>query len=175
MALTSKDSVDPVPFFGDHVCNALLTDLYQLTMLRAYVEEGMQEEAVFSLFVRRLPEQRNFLLACGLEDALRYLETLRFDRPVLDYLASLGQFPEHFLRFLETFRFSGDVFAVPEGTPVFANEPLLEVVAPIAEAQVVETLLMNQVHLETLLAEAREKHERGLPDYVEKELREYLK
>lgn len=138
--------------FDNHVSNALLTDLYELTMLRAYVEEGMEGEAVFSLFVRRLPERRNFLLACGLDDALRYLETLKFDRAALDYLASLGSFSDRFLKFLETFRFSGDVYAVPEGTPIFAEEPLLEIVAPIAEAQLVETMVMNHVHLQTLLA-----------------------
>lgn len=135
--------------FGEHLSSALLTDLYELTMLRAYVEEGMEEDAVFSLFVRRLPEHRNFLLACGLDDALRYLETLQFDRAALDYLASQGQFPDSFLQFLEGFRFSGDVYAVPEGTPLFANEPFLEVVAPIAEAQLAESMLMNQIHVQT--------------------------
>lgn len=138
--------------FGNCFSNALLTDLYELTMLRAYFEEGMEEEACFSLFARRLPQHRNFLLACGLDNALRYLETLTFDRPALDYLASRGQFPDRFLRYLETFRFTGDVYAVPEGTPIFANEPLIEVVAPIAEAQLVESTLMNQIHLETVLA-----------------------
>jgi nicotinate phosphoribosyltransferase len=137
---------------GNHFSNALLTDLYQLTMLRAYFEEGMEKEAAFSLFARRLPRWRNFLLPCGLDNALRYLETLSFDRPALDYLASLGQFPDRFLRYLETFRFSGDVYAVPEGTPIFANEPLVEVVAPIPQAQLVESALMNHVHLETALA-----------------------
>jgi nicotinate phosphoribosyltransferase len=146
------DRAGCVRLLGDHVSSALLTDLYELTMLRAYVEEGMQDEAVFSLFVRRLPARRNFLLACGLDDALRYLETLAFDRAALDYLASLDQFSERFLRYLETFRFSGDVYAVPEGTPIFANEPLADVVAPIAEAQLVESLLMNQIHLQTVLA-----------------------
>jgi nicotinate phosphoribosyltransferase len=130
----------------------LLTDLYQLTMLEAYFEEGMQETAVFNLFVRRLPERRNYLLACGLDDALTYLETLRFDEAALAYLAALGRFSERFLRHLERFRFTGDVRAVPEGTPVFAHEPIVEVAAPIAEAQLVETVVMNQIHLQTLLA-----------------------
>jgi nicotinate phosphoribosyltransferase len=106
----------------------------------------------FSLFVRRLPERRNYLLACGLDDVLRYFESLRFTREGLDYLASLGQFTERFLRWLEGFRFTGDVDAVAEGTPVFENEPILEVSAPIAQAQLAETFVMNQVHLQTVLA-----------------------
>lgn len=131
---------------------ALFTDLYELTMLQAYVEENMQEQAVFSLFVRRLPRRRNYLLACGLNEVLEYLEKLRFTRDSIDYLASLGDFSDRFLRWLEGFRFTGDVYAVPEGTPVFQNEPILEVAAPIAEAQLAETFIMNQVHLQTVLA-----------------------
>lgn len=131
---------------------ALFTDLYELTMLQAYLEEGMEDTAVFSLFVRRLPPRRNYLMACGLDDALTALETLQFDAAALSYLQSLGRFSTRFLEFLAQFRFTGDVHAVPEGTPVFASEPILEVVAPIAEAQLVETIVMNQVHLQTLLA-----------------------
>jgi nicotinate phosphoribosyltransferase len=131
---------------------ALLTDLYELTMAQAYLEEGMSEQAVFSLFVRRLPKRRNYLLACGLDDVLAFLETFRFDAPALAYLESLGQFSSEFLRHLEQLRFTGDVYAVPEGTPVFAAEPILEVVAPMAEAQLVETFIMNQVHLQTVVA-----------------------
>jgi nicotinate phosphoribosyltransferase len=130
----------------------LLTDLYQLTMLEAYFAEGMREPAVFSAFVRRLPDRRNYLIACGLDDVLTYFETLRFDRPALNYLESLGRFDDGFLNHLEQFRFTGDVYAVPEGTPVFANEPILEVVAPIGEAQIVESYVLNQLHLQTLLA-----------------------
>lgn len=130
----------------------LLTDLYELTMLQAYFEERMSEMAVFSLFVRRLPERRNYLLACGLDDALAFLEALRFDQAALAYLDSLGRFSNRFLRHLEQFRFTGGVYGVPEGTPVFANEPLVEVEAPIAEAQLVEAVVMNQIHLQTVLA-----------------------
>lgn len=130
---------------------ALFTDLYELTMAQAYLEEGMDEEAVFSLFVRRLPEQRPFLLACGLESVLEYLETLHFSEEDIDYLASLDRFSERFLDWLRQFRFTGNVYALPEGTPVFANEPILEIVAPLPEAQIVETFVMNQVHLQTLL------------------------
>jgi nicotinate phosphoribosyltransferase len=135
-----------------HFSPALVTDLYELTMLQAYFEEQMEATAVFSLFVRRLPRRRNFLLACGLDDVLTFLETLRFDEAALSYLDSLGLFSDPFLRRLEQFRFTGDVHAVPEGTPVFAQEPILEVSAPIAEAQFIEAFVMNQIHLQTLLA-----------------------
>jgi nicotinate phosphoribosyltransferase len=131
---------------------ALFTDLYELTMLQAYFEEDMDATAVFSAFVRHLPAQRRFLLACGLDDVLTFLETLRFDQPALAYLDGLGRFSPRFLRWLETFRFTGDVHAVPEGTPVFASEPLLEIDAPLAEAQLVETFVLNQLHLQTVLA-----------------------
>ncbi len=131
---------------------ALLTDLYQLTMMQAYLEEGLEGEAAFSLFVRRLPRQRNFLLACGLDDALDYLERLRFSEDALRYLSSLRLFSDAFLRRLAELRFTGDVHAVPEGTPIFAGEPVLEVVAPLPVAQLVETAVMNQVHLQIVAA-----------------------
>lgn len=140
------------PAWIDDANAVLLTDLYQLTMLRAYREERMEEEATFSLFARRLPKTRNFLLACGLDDVLAYLESLRFDGEALDHLSTFEQFPDDFLAWLEGFRFTGEVRAVPEGTPVFANEPLLEVSASIAQAQLVETFVMNQIHLQTVLA-----------------------
>jgi nicotinate phosphoribosyltransferase len=131
---------------------ALLTDLYQLTMLQAYWREGLEDRAAFSLFFRRLPEARNFLIACGLDDVLRYLEELRFSSEALDYLSGLGLFREAFLGWLAELRFTGDVYAMPEGTTVFPHEPLLEVEAPIAEAQLVESYLINQLHLQTVLA-----------------------
>lgn len=131
---------------------ALFTDLYELKMVDGYLQEDMHDEAVFSLFVRRLPSCRNFLVACGLEDALRYLETLRFTPAQLDYLASFRLFSDRLLRYLERFRFSGEVCAVPEGTPLFGEEPLLEVIAPLPEAQLVETYLINQLHVQTMAA-----------------------
>ena len=131
---------------------ALFTDLYELSMLQAYFEEGLQDSAVFTLFVRRVPEQRNYLLACGLDTVLEQLERLRFTREDIDYLAGLGRFSTRFLQWLETFRFTGAVRGVREGTPVFANEPILEVRAPLPEAQLVETLIMNQIHLQTVQA-----------------------
>jgi nicotinate phosphoribosyltransferase len=131
---------------------ALFTDLYELTMLQAYLEEGMNQQAVFSLFVRRLPRRRNYLLACGLDTVLAQLERLHVGEHDRRYLASLGKFSPGFIDRLADMRFTGDVYAVPEGTPVFANEPILEVIAPLPEAQWIETLVMNQIHLQTLLA-----------------------
>jgi nicotinate phosphoribosyltransferase len=134
------------------VSQALLTDLYQLTMLQAYWREGLRDEAVFSLYFRRLPEARNYLLACGLSSALDYLESLRFSESEVADLGTLDLFSEAFLDWLRDFRFTGDVYALAEGTPVFPNEPLLEVVAPLPEAQLAESFVMNQIHLQTLLA-----------------------
>ncbi len=132
---------------------ALLTDQYQLTMLQAYFNEELVDEAVFSsLFVRRLPEQRNYLLACGLDDVLRYLERLQFAEEDLAYLAGREEFSPEFVAWLARLRFRGDVFALPEGTPFFPQEPILEVVAPLPVAQLIETFVMNQVHLQTVLA-----------------------
>jgi nicotinate phosphoribosyltransferase len=131
---------------------ALFTDLYELKMLQAYVEEGMTEDAVFSLFIRRLPDSRNFLLACGLETVLDYLENLFFTDEEIGFLGSLGYFSDRFLAWLRDFAFRGDVYAMPEGTPLFPNEPILEVKAPLPEAQLAETFILNQIHMQTLLA-----------------------
>lgn len=131
---------------------ALLTDLYQLSMLQAYFREQRFDEAVFSLHFRRLPRARNYVLACGLDDALAYLETLRFGPEDLAALRALGGFADDFLDWLALLRFRGDVYAVPEGTPVFPEEPLLEVVAPLPQAQLVETALLNLVHFQSVLA-----------------------
>jgi nicotinate phosphoribosyltransferase len=131
--------------------SALYTDLYQLTMLQAYWREGMDETAVFDLFVRRLKD-RNYLLACGLEQALEYLEHLSFSEEAIAYLDEQDQFTDDFLGWLTDFAFTGDVYAVPEGTPVFPDEPIVEVVAPIGEAQLAETFLLNQITVQTTLA-----------------------
>ncbi|MCB1777633.1 MAG: nicotinate phosphoribosyltransferase [Candidatus Competibacteraceae bacterium] len=132
--------------------SALLTDLYQLTMLQTYHAERMQETAVFDLFVRRLPERRSFLLAVGLEQALGYLETLRFTAGELDWLAGCGRFTPQFVASLENFRFTGEVHALPEGTVFFPNEPILRVTAPLSQAQLVESRLINLLHYQTLIA-----------------------
>ena len=131
---------------------ALLTDLYELTMLQSYFDEGMNGLAVFDLFIRRLPPTRNYFVACGLEHALHYLESFAFSEDSIDYLRSINRFSEPFLENLRQFRFTGDVYAVPEGTIVFANEPLIEIIAPLPEAQFVETFVMNQVQLATIAA-----------------------
>jgi nicotinate phosphoribosyltransferase len=132
---------------------ALLTDLYQLTMLQAYWKEGIVDEAVFSLYFRELPAARNFVLACGLDDVLHYLETLHFEARALEDLQRLdGSFCDGFLAWLSELRFRGVVRAVAEGVPVFPDVPLLEVIAPIAEAQLVESFVMNQVHVQSVLA-----------------------
>ena len=131
--------------------SALYTDLYQLTMLQAYWTEDMDEPAVFDLFVRRLRD-RNYLLACGLEQVLEFLEALSFSEEGIEYLAEQDQFEDAFLDWLADFEFTGDVYAVPEGTPVFPDEPIVEVVAPIGEAQLVETFLLNQITFQTTIA-----------------------
>lgn len=148
---SSPEPQEKIAWVGDDNV-ALLTDLYQLTMLQAYFNEGMNDEAVFSLFVRRLHPRRNFLVACGIDEVLRQLEHFHFSEDALAYLASLGMFSARFLEHLRGFRFTGDVYAVPEGTPMFEQEPMLEVVAPLPQAQLLETFVMNQVHLQTLAA-----------------------
>ena len=131
---------------------ALFTDLYELTMAASYFGEGMHGAATFSLFSRKLPRSRSFLVAAGLEDVLEYLRTVRFSDEAIDYLRSLRRFQEPFLDFLRTVRFTGDVRAVPEGTVIFPDEPLVEVTAPILEAQLVETAVINFCHFQTVLA-----------------------
>jgi nicotinate phosphoribosyltransferase len=131
---------------------ALFSDLYELTMAEAYLAHGMTGEATFSLFFRKLPPSRNFLIPCGIDDLLERIETLRFSGSDIAYLRSLGLFSDGFLGWLARFRFTGTVEAVDEGIPLFPNEPILEVTAPIAEAQILETLVINQIQLQTVLA-----------------------
>jgi nicotinate phosphoribosyltransferase len=131
---------------------ALLTDLYELTMAAAFLREGRNATATFSLFVRRLPPERGFLVAAGLEDALEYLSGLRFSADALAFLRALGRFEPEFLDYLAALRFTGDVRAVREGTVVFGDEPLLEVTGPLIEAQLVETAVIHFCHLQTVQA-----------------------
>lgn len=131
---------------------ALLTDLYELTMAASYHGRGMNEEATFDLFVRSLPERRNFLIACGVETALDYLTSVRFDEVAIEHLGSLDMFPEAFLDYLHRFRFTGEVHAVEEGEAVFGSEPLLRITAPLIEGQLVETFLLNCVIFQTMIA-----------------------
>jgi len=131
---------------------ALLTDLYQLTMVTAYHALGMERTAVFEFFVRRLPARRGFLVAAGLEQVLDYVEALHFAAADLSWLESTGRFRPEALRRLAQMRFTGDVHAMPEGSVFFANEPLLRVVAPLPEAQLVESRLINLLNLQSLIA-----------------------
>jgi len=144
----------PVPDALDRraVPSALVTDLYELTMAAAYQAGGVAHEATFELFVRSLPDERRFLVAAGLDDALAGLESWRYDEGDVAYLAGLGTFPHAFLGHLADLRFTGDVWAVPEGEVVFAGEPLVRVTAPLVEAQVVETWLLNRIASQTMLA-----------------------
>ncbi len=131
---------------------ALLTDLYQLTMAQAYFGAGMHAPATFELFTRRLPRVRRVLLAGGLQQVVEYLEQLAFTSAEIDFLAGLGLFTPDFLDHLARLRFTGSVHALPEGTPFFADEPVLRVTAPILEAQLVESRVLNLVHFQTLVA-----------------------
>ncbi|MDD5300414.1 MAG: nicotinate phosphoribosyltransferase [Gallionella sp.] len=144
--------------------SALLTDLYQLTMLQGYYDSGMEETAVFEFFVRKLRPGRGFLMAAGLEQALEFLEGLHFSSEELAWLASTGRFNNGFLAQLETLRFSGEVHAMPEGMVFFPNEPILRVTAPIAQAQLVETRLINLLHFQTLIASKAARMKLMAPD-----------
>jgi nicotinate phosphoribosyltransferase len=148
----------------------LRTDLYELNMAASYLRRDMHQSATFSLFVRGLPAERGFLVAAGLEPCLAFLETFSFEHDDLTYLAEIG-FDERALADLQGLRFDGEVWAVPEGRIVHADEPLLEVTAPIAVAQLVETQLLNQVTLHTTLASKAARYTlaaegRGLVDFA---------
>jgi len=132
--------------------SALLTDLYQFTMLQAYFSRGMNDTAVFELFVRALPDDRNFLMAAGLEQVVDFLENLGFDEEALSWLRSSGMFNELFLESLKDFRFTGDVDAMPEGTVFFGDEPILRITAPLREAQFIESRVINLMHFQTVVA-----------------------
>jgi len=132
--------------------SSLLTDLYQLTMLDAYRVQGMADTAVFELFFRKLPQRRGFLMAAGLEQAVEFLEGLRFSAEELAYLKSTERLSPELIASLASLRFTGDVDALPEGTVFFADEPIIRVVAPLPEAQLVETRLINLLHFQTLVA-----------------------
>jgi len=132
--------------------SALLTDLSQLAMLQAYWQHAMEEVAVFELYVRRLPVHRGFMVAAGLEQAVEFIERARFSPEELEWIEACGRFAPGFARWLSGLRFTGDVWALPEGTLFFPDEPILRVVAPIAQAQWLETRLLNLVHYQTAIA-----------------------
>ena len=141
---------------GQQTMNGLVTDLYQLTMAAGYFEAGkLQQRATFELFVRRMPENRNFLIAAGLEQAVEYLLNLRFTKEEIDYLRGLPQFERVAPEFFDTlakFRFTGDLFAVREGTPLFPGEPFLTIRAPLMEAQIPETYLLSTIAFQSMIA-----------------------
>jgi nicotinate phosphoribosyltransferase len=130
----------------------LLTDLYQLNMVQAYLENDLMAPATFEFFVRRLPARRAFLMAAGLEQVLEYLEQLRFSDDDLKWLAGTGRFGADLIAYLSTFRFTGDVHAMAEGTIFFADEPVLRVTAPLPQAQMIESRLINILHFQSLIA-----------------------
>ena len=130
----------------------LLTDLYQLTMAQAYFQNRRMESATFSFFVRAYPANRGYFVSAGLEDVLEFLEGFSFDSAAVDYLHSLNLFADDFLDFMKSLRFTGEVWAIPEGRLFFKDEPIVEVTAPIIEAQIVETFIINQINLQSLIA-----------------------
>ncbi len=132
--------------------SGLLTDLYELNMAASYLQRGMGGEATFSLFIRQLPPTRGFLVAAGLEPCLDFLEGFGLSEEELDYLGRELGFEDPVLDALGALRFGGEVWAVPEGRVVYANEPLLEITAPIAVAQLVEPYLLNQITFQTTIA-----------------------
>ncbi|HWQ62821.1 MAG TPA: nicotinate phosphoribosyltransferase [Methanospirillum sp.] len=131
---------------------ALLTDLYELTMAQSFLQHGKTGRAVFSISVRSMPDERNFLISCGLESLVQCLTTFAFSSEDISYLRSLDRFTEEFLSWISTFRFSGDVIAVPEGRIVFESEPLVRIEGPLPEVQILETIALNLIHHQTVIA-----------------------
>jgi nicotinate phosphoribosyltransferase len=136
----------------DPATSALLTDLYQLNMMQAYLDRGETKTAVFEFFVRKLPRERGFLIAAGLEQVLEFLAELRFTPEELDWLASSGRFGKNLIDYLAGLRFTGDIHAMPEGTVFFPDEPILRVTAALPEAQLVETRLINLLQFQSMIA-----------------------
>lgn len=130
----------------------LLTDLYQLTMAQGYFRERQLEQATFSLFIRSYPPERGYFVAAGLRDVVDYLTNFSFEPADLDYLAAQKLFSGDFLHYLAGIKFTGEVWAIPEGRLFFTDEPVLEVTAPVIQAQLAETFIINQIHLQTLIA-----------------------
>lgn len=129
----------------------LLTDLYELTMMQGYFKNSTDETVIFDVFFRSNPEGAAFSLTAGLAQVIEYINGLHFTPSDIDYLRSTGLFQEDFLDYLKDFRFTGDIYAIPEGTVVFPKEPLLKVIAPIMEAQIVETAILNIINHQSLI------------------------
>src|SRR5258708_23986399 len=136
----------------DPATSALLTDLYQLNMMQAYLDRGETKTESFEFFVRKLPRQRGFLISAGLEQVLEFLSHLRFAPEELDWLARTGRFGKDLIDYLAALRFTGDIHAMPEGTAVFAHEPILRVTSPLPEAQLVETRVINLLQFQSMIA-----------------------
>lgn len=130
----------------------LLTDLYEMTMMQGYYKTGNQEKVIFDLFYRENPSHGGYAICCGLDEVISYIKNLQFSTDDIRYLRTLNIFDEEFLEYLSTFRFSGSIYAIPEGTVVFPREPLVKVIAPIMEAQLIETALLNLINHQTLIA-----------------------
>ncbi len=130
----------------------LLTDLYELTMMQGYFKSGNNTKVVFDAFYRKNPSGGGYAVACGLEQVIKYIKELKFEKEDIDYLRGLGIFDDDFLEYLSNFKFSGDIYAIPEGSVVFPREPLIKVIAPIMEAQLVETAILNIVNHQSLIA-----------------------
>ena len=130
----------------------LLTDLYELTMMQGYYEKGQNENVIFDVCFRQNPCNNGYSVCAGLDQVIDYIKNLHFTYDDVDYLRGLGIFKEDFLHYLSGFHFSGDIYAIPEGTVVFPKEPLLKVVAPIMEAQLVETAILNIINHQSLIA-----------------------
>ncbi|MEW5754698.1 MAG: nicotinate phosphoribosyltransferase [Pseudomonadota bacterium] len=147
-----------------HRASALLTDLYQLTMLQSYLEHDLNQTAVFEFFVRKLPSERNFLVAAGLEQVLQYLESLQLSPEELQWLEDSGRFSRALIDYLANLRFTGDVHAMSEGTVFFADEPILRITAPLPLAQLLETRIINLLHFQTLIASKAARMVLAAPD-----------
>jgi nicotinate phosphoribosyltransferase len=150
-----KNIGKPESLFLNDANICISTDLYQLTMVAGYFERGMNHKSTFELFVRNLPERRSYLIAAGLEQAIHYLRNVRFTAEYLKYLRDLPVFKnvsKGFFDYLRYFRFNGDVYAVTEGTVIFANEPMIRVTASMIEAQIIETYLLSMINYQTLIA-----------------------
>ena len=152
---------------------ALLTDLYQLTMAQSYFQSRQLAPATFSLFIRSYPPNRSYFVSAGLQDVLKFLEQFKIDSAGIDYLYSQRMFSDDFLDFLKRLKFTGEVWAISEGRLFFKDEPVLEVTAPIVEAQIVETFIMNQINFQSLIATkaARCVHAAGARPVVDFSLR----